>query len=170
MLFEVPPRGFDCLLWELVLTLVPICWQMGTKSLYYRGSVLPTLKMTSYVEMSISSDHWRGAIYCVKPPIRGLIWTNFCQTQYFYDILWGAQMRIQWRRVREVHLLKMKRVCHIRLSVTTLQLNFCILWLVLWEVQRHHFLNCPLFWRVIQYFQLGHLGSYNTIAYSFQCT
>ena len=109
-------RRFDCLLWELLLTLAPICWQMGTKSLYYRGSVLPTLKMTSYVEMSISSDHWREAIYCVKPPIWGLIWTNFCQTQYFYDILWGAQMRIQWRRVRKAHLLEMKRLCHIRLS------------------------------------------------------
>ena len=100
MLFEVPPRGFDCLLWELLPTLVLICWQMA-ESLYYRGSVLPTLKMTSYVEMSISSDHWRGAIYYVKPPIWGLIWTNFCQTQYFYDILWRAQMRIQWWRVGE---------------------------------------------------------------------
>ena len=84
------------------------CWQwhliheqMATKSLYYRGSLLPTLKMTSYVEMSISSDHWRGAIYYVKPPIWGLIWTNFCQTQYFYDILRGAKMRIQWWRVGE---------------------------------------------------------------------
>ena len=84
------------------------CWhwhliheQMATKSLYYWGSVLPTLKMTSYVEMSISSDHWRAAIYYVKPPIWGLIWTNFCQSQYFYDILWGAQMRIQWWRVGE---------------------------------------------------------------------
>ena len=89
------------LLWELVLTMTLNTWADGNKKPLLLGLSFANFEMTSYVEMSISSDHWRGAIYYVKPPIWGLIWTNFCQIQYFYDILWGAQMRIQWWRVGE---------------------------------------------------------------------